>query len=70
MKNSQLGDITMPFFPETPVKMNMSKEEIVEVIWMLKEVLENVNLVINELNPFGANPTKWSNPLKQFVGNS
>ena len=32
MKNSQLGDITMPFFPETPVKMNMSKEEIVEVI--------------------------------------
>ena len=58
----------MPFFPETPVKRNMSKEEIVEVIWT--EVLENVNLEINELNPFGANPRKWSNPLKQFVGNS
>ena len=60
----------MPFFPETLVKRNMSKEEIVEVIWMLTEVLENVNLEINELNPFGANPTKWPNPLKQFVGNS
>ena len=47
----------MPFFPETPVKRNMSKEEIVEVIWT--EVLENVNLEINELNPFGANPRKW-----------
>ena len=21
------------------------------------------------INPFGANPTKWSNTLKQFVGN-
>ena len=23
-----------------------------------------------ELNPLSANPTKWSNALKQFVGNS
>ena len=49
MENQQLGDTPMPFFLETPVKRNMSKEEIAEVIGMLTEVLENVNLEINEL---------------------
>ena len=37
------------FFPETPVEMNMSKEEIAEVIRMLAEVFGNANLEINEL---------------------
>ena len=49
MENQQLGDTPVPFFPETPVKRNMSKEEIAEVIGMLTEVLENVNLEINKL---------------------
>ena len=70
MDNQQLGDAPMPFFAEKSVKRNMSKEEITEVIGMLTEVLENVSLEIYELNPFRANPTKWSNTLKQFVGNS
>ena len=39
----------MPFFAETPVKRNMSKEEIIEVIGMLTDVLENMNLEINGL---------------------
>ena len=39
----------MSFFLETPVKRNISKEEITEVIGMLTEVLENVNLEINKL---------------------
>ena len=39
----------MPFFPETPVKRNMSKEELAEVTGMLTEVHENVNLEINKL---------------------
>ena len=49
MENQQLGDISMPFFLDTPVKRNMSKEEIAEVNGMLTEVLENVNLELNEL---------------------
>ena len=49
MGNQQLGDTPMPFFLETPVKRNMSKEEIAEVTGMLMEFLENVNLEINEL---------------------
>ena len=35
-------------------------------------ILYDVFLVgaeFNELNPLNANPTKWSNTLKQFVGN-
>ena len=39
----------MPFFPETPVKRNMSKEELAEVTGMLTEVHENVNLEITNL---------------------
>ena len=39
----------MPFFPETPVKRNMSKQEIAEVTGMLTEVLENMKLEIIEL---------------------
>ena len=49
MENQQLGDTPIPFFPETPVKRNMSKEEIAEVTGKLMEVLENVNLQINEV---------------------
>ena len=49
MENQQLGDTPMPFFLETPVKRNTSKEEIAEIIGMLMELLENVNLEINEL---------------------
>ena len=49
MENQQLGDRPMPFFPETSIKRNMSKEEIAEFIVMLTEVLENVKLEINEL---------------------
>ena len=30
---------------------------------------ESVILSIPGLNPLSANPTKWSNKLKQFVGN-
>ena len=26
------------------------------------------HLVLSQLNPLSANPTKWSNALKQFVG--
>ena len=26
-------------------------------------------MIYEEFNPLGANPTKWSNTLKQFVGN-
>ena len=43
-ENQQLGDTPMAFFPETPVKRNMSKEEIAEAIGILTGVLENVNL--------------------------
>ena len=39
----------MPFFPGTPVKRNMSKQEIADVTGMLTEVLENMNLEIIEL---------------------
>ena len=49
MEYQQLGDKPMPFFAETPVKRNMSKEEITEVIGMLTDVLENMNLEINGL---------------------
>ena len=31
--------------------------------------LNVMNLFIVFLNPLSANPTKWSNKLKQFVGN-
>ena len=48
-KNQQLGDTTMLFFLETPVKRNMSKEETAEITGMLTEVLESLNLEINEL---------------------
>ena len=39
MKNQQSGDTPMPFFPGTPVKRNMSKEEISELIGLLTDVL-------------------------------
>ena len=48
-KNQQLGDTPMPFFLETPVKRNMSKEETAEITGMLTEVLESLNLEINKL---------------------
>ena len=50
MENQQLGDTPMPFFfPETPPKRNMSKEQITEVIRILTKILENVNIEFNEL---------------------
>ena len=48
MENQELGDTTMTFCPETPVKRNMLKEEIAKVIGMLTEVFGNVNLEISE----------------------
>ena len=39
----------MDFFQEAPIKRNMSKEKIPEVIEMLTEVLEKGNLEINKL---------------------
>ena len=49
MEYQQKGDTPMPFFAETLVKRNMSKEETTEVVGMLTDVLENMNLEINEL---------------------
>ena len=49
MEYQQKGDTPMPFFAETLVKRNMSKEEITEVVGMLTDVLENMNLEINGL---------------------
>ena len=48
MENQELGDTTMTFCPETPVKRNMLKEEIAKVIGMLTEAFGNVNLEISE----------------------
>ena len=48
-ENQQLGDTPMPFFSETPVKMNLPKEEIADAIGMLTEILENMNLEISKL---------------------
>ena len=39
MENRQLVDTPTLFFQETPIKSNMSKEEIAEVIGMLAKVL-------------------------------
>ena len=39
IENQQSGDMPMPFFPGTPRKRNMSKEEINEVIGLLTNVL-------------------------------
>ena len=40
----------------------------------LREYFERVHFLVKRqiwsLNPLSANPTKWSNTLKQFVGNS
>ena len=30
----------------------------------------NLSIIIIQINPLSSNPTKWSNTLKQFVGNS
>ena len=49
MEYQQIGDTPMPFFAETLVTRNMSKEEITEVVGMLTDVLENMNLEINGL---------------------
>lgn len=38
IENQQSGDTPMPFFPGTPLKRNMSKEEINEVIGLLTNV--------------------------------
>ena len=35
------------------------------IIWMTKKRVVGMP----EINPLSANPTKWSNTLKQFVGN-
>lgn len=39
MEYQQIGDTPMPFFAETLVKRNMSKEEINELIGLLTDVL-------------------------------
>ena len=39
MENQQSGHTPMPFFPGTPIKRNMLKEEINEVIGLLTDVL-------------------------------
>ena len=40
-----------------------------EIFWSLATGLE-VLIIRSDLNPLSANPTKWSNTLKQFVGKS
>ena len=35
--------------------------------WVPVTELRHINLVV-DINPLSANPTKWSNTLKQFVG--
>ena len=35
-----------------------------------KQAVWNVNIGRKSINPLSANPTKWSNTLKQFVGKS
>ena len=37
-------------------------------IWMIKEVSCNAQVYERNINHLRANPTKWSNTLKQFVG--
>ena len=36
----------------------------------LQEVLHHTNIILTQLNPLSANPIKWTNTLKQFVGKS
>ena len=36
----------------------------------IRDHLHSLLLILGEFNPLSANPTKWSNTLKQFVGNS
>ena len=38
--------------------------------WQLKFLLFFVNYMSFAIDPLSANPTKWSNTLKKFVGNS
>ena len=33
------------------------------------ELINNLQIEVSSLNPLNANPEKWSNTLKQFVGN-
>ena len=38
-------------------------------VWMDYIILKLIFISFHPLNPLSANPTKWSNTLKQFVGN-
>ena len=37
--------------------------------FFVEVIFKTLFLQLNSLNPLSANPTKWSNTLKQFVGN-
>ena len=41
---------------------------IISMITLMMMVTTNLFCMIKSLNPLNANPTKWSNTLKQFVG--
>ena len=59
----------MVFFAVGVRDCNQISLQVIIKYLELCEYVRNVKIK-GKLNPLSANPTKWSNTLKQFVGNS